>query len=292
MTAWFGYAVEGLDAFCSFSDSIRSAYGWDQDDCDEMQRILAATQVFLWLLITMLGLTSWTSWQLSEVVQSVGIDEARIVERTPTPGGVLWSVGRTFEVAGLKVSGMHVLVSMNRINVNLLCCLGSALLGFTIALHPDNNDDVLDGQLNAHLQNSWAVVSALTLTLLASFVKSSVRFLEAQRVMMFLGFCQIWLVGTAFHSFFFLNTYDEEFSVEEYLKNYVSFSVGYSGIRRGLLLATAVVTGLIWTSQILGTMFVFLELPVTSYSGGWKMKMQLCLVTWTWITSGGSRTGS
>ena len=169
---------------------------------------------------------------------------------------------------------MHVLVSMNRINVNLLCCLGSALLGFTIALHPDNDVDVLDGQLNAHLQNSWAIVSALTLTLLASFVKYSVRILEARRVMMFLGFCQIWLVGTAFHSFFlFLNTYDEEFSVEEHLKNYVSVSVGYSGNRRDLLLATAVVTGFIWTSQLLGTMFVFLELPVTSYSGGWKMKM-------------------
>ena len=49
-----------------------------------------------------------------------------------------------------------------------------------------------------------------------------------------------------------------------------------------------------------------LELPVTSYSGVWKLKLQLCaaqlmncvvlmlmslLITWTWITSGGSRTG-
>ena len=43
-----------------------------------------------------------------------------------------------------------------------------------------------------------------------------------------------------------------------------------------------------------------LELPVTNYSDGWKMKMQLCaaqlmncdVVTWTWIRSGSSRTGS
>ena len=75
-------------AFVAFWFFFWSAYGGDQDDCDEKQRIFATTLVFLWLLITTLGLTYWTSLQLSEVVHSVDLDEVKRVESTPTAGGV------------------------------------------------------------------------------------------------------------------------------------------------------------------------------------------------------------
>jgi hypothetical protein len=256
---WYGYAEEGLQGFCGFSDYIKSLYGWDQEECDEMQRILTAQVVFLFLLITMLGLTAWTAWQFSEVVQSTGIEGTQGTESTLPDKGLKWTVGRTIQVAYLKLSGVRILCALNNLNVSLLCCLGFALLGFTISLHPD--DDVMDGQLVGLLRNCWVTISAVMLTLCTSFIRSHFSFLERRRVMIFTGFCQVWVVGAAYHAFFlFLYTYHEGFAVEEWLKDYVSYSVGYSGNRRDILLAISWVTGLIWTTQLFGTMIVFLEL--------------------------------
>uniref|UniRef100_A0A7S1ANE3 Uncharacterized protein n=1 Tax=Noctiluca scintillans TaxID=2966 RepID=A0A7S1ANE3_NOCSC len=248
---WYSVA-EGIVTFSCDLANHASLFGWDDDKCESQLNLFTADIAMFFLFIVTAGFAAWTNLCLSEAVQSHGIAKGE--------DAFMWTVGHPFNVAGRTFSRVAVTQFLIRSEMFLLWTLGVFLCAFTIGVDRDNKSVL--GQLDWLLKDLWLVVGGVLGVAVCRWVGHHTSWIEPRNLSYLAVVCQVWLVGNVLNTFLYaMSTYENGFTTEPWWMSFLGIANGqYPGDRKDLLRGTAVVSGLLFASQLFALCLNFVEI--------------------------------
>jgi hypothetical protein len=249
---WYSTLEGAIEVSCSLADHERHI-GWDDEKCEAQQSMLIASVAVLFLYIVTSGFAAWANLSLSESVQSHGIAKGG-------EASFLWTVGHPLKVAGRTVSRVAVTRFFVTSEVFVQWTLGVFLCAFTIGITPERKS--IGSYLDWWLKDMWLCVGGVLCVAFCRWVGHHTSVIKPRNMSFLVVVWQLWLVGNALNTFLYsLSVYEYGFTSEPWIMAIWNLPASnYPGNRQDLFGGAAVISGLLFASQLPAVCLNFMEI--------------------------------